>query len=201
MARDTANLIRALRLRRPDVLGWSMGGYIAQELALRYPRRLRRLVLAATDPGGTRVVGPSRAVLKILSDPNTTPNQLLPILFPANQQAAGDAWFGRIGSQPGLLPNSLTIAPKVVAAQVRACGPGWDGPGRGTWSRLDDLRRRVLVADGAEDVVVPTINSRRLARRIPGARLRLYRNAGHAFLVQYRARFAPLVDRFLSSPR
>jgi pimeloyl-ACP methyl ester carboxylesterase len=52
MARDTANLIRALRLRRPDVLGWSMGGYIAQELALRYPRRLRRLVLAATDPAG-----------------------------------------------------------------------------------------------------------------------------------------------------
>lgn len=51
MARDTAALIRALRLRRPDVLGYSMGGYIAQQLAIQSPKLVNRLVLAATDPG------------------------------------------------------------------------------------------------------------------------------------------------------
>jgi pimeloyl-ACP methyl ester carboxylesterase len=62
-------------------------------------------------------------------------------------------------------------------------------------------RRPVLVADGTEDIVVPAVNSRRLARRIPDARLKLYSHAGHAFRVQDQARFAPLVDRFLSARR
>jgi pimeloyl-ACP methyl ester carboxylesterase len=201
MANDTANLIRALKLKRPDVLGWSMGGYIAQELALRHPRSLRRLMLAGTDPGGTQAVQPSRRVLRILNNPNSTPNDLLPILFPANQRAAGGAWYGRIGSQSGLLPNSLTVSRATEAAQVRACGPLWAARGRGTWSRLPSLRLPVLVADGEEDVVVPTVNSRHLARRIRRARLRLFPDAGHAFLIQDRARFAPLVERFLSARR
>ena len=201
MANDTANLIRALRLGRPDVLGWSMGGYIAQELALRHPGSLRRLVLAATDPGGTRAVQPTARVLRILTNPNSTPDDLLPILFPSNQQAAGGAWFGRIGSQSGLLPNSLTLSPTTQAAQTRASGPLWAARGGGTWARLPRLRLRVLVADGDEDIVVPTANSRQLARRIRGAHLRLYGDAGHAFLIQDRARFAPLVDRFLAAPR
>jgi pimeloyl-ACP methyl ester carboxylesterase len=199
MAGDTANLIRELRLRRPDVLGWSMGGYIAQELALRHPRSLRRLVLAATDPGGPQAMQPSRRVNGILLNPNSTPDDLLPILFPANQQTAGGAWFGRIGAQHGLLPNSLTLSRATQAAQTRASGAGWDARGRGTWSRLTRLRLPVLVADGMDDVVVPTTNSRKLARRIRGARLRLYPDAGHAFLVQDRARFARLVERFLGA--
>jgi pimeloyl-ACP methyl ester carboxylesterase len=197
MAADTAHLIEALKLRRPDVLGWSMGGYIAQELALRHPRRVRRLVLAGTDPGGTQAVQPKAAVNAILENPDTTPDQLLPILFPPGRQAAGGAWFGRIAAQPGLLPESLTVSPATIRAQTKACGPRWAARGRGTWSRLPGLDLPVLVADGTDDVVVPPANSRKLARRIPGAKLRLYPGAGHAFLIQDRARFAAAVHRFL----
>ena len=197
MARDTANLIAELRLGRPDVLGWSMGGYIAQELALRHPRRVRRLILAGTDPGGRAALQPTPAVVGILTDPTTGPAALLPILFPPDQQAAGTAWFGRIGAQPGLLPDSLTVTPAALAAQGRASGRDWTGRGDGTWKRLPRLELPVLVADGDQDVVVPTGNSRKLARRIAGAQLRLYPDAGHAFLIQDRASFASAIDRFL----
>jgi pimeloyl-ACP methyl ester carboxylesterase len=201
MATDTVRLIRRLGLERPDVLGWSMGGYIAQELALRHPRRVRRLILAGTDPGGVQAVQPAADVLAVLNDPSTTPAQLLPILFPAERRNAGLAWFRRIATQSGLLPTSLTVTPAATAAQALACGRRWAARGKGTWSRLPRLHLPVLVADGADDVVVPPANARKLARRIAGARLRIYRGAGHAFLIQDRARFAKLVAAFLNRER
>jgi pimeloyl-ACP methyl ester carboxylesterase len=199
MAEDTARLIRRLGLRRrPDVLGWSMGGYIAQELALHHPRRLRRLVLAGTDPGGLVAAQPSQRVLNLLSDPNATPDQLLPILFPPGRRAAGLAWYRRIGAEPGFQPSWITVSPAANAAQTKACLPRWAARGKGTWGRLPSLRRPVFITDGAKDIVVPTVNAHRLARRIPGARLRIFPDAGHAFLIQDHDRFARAVDRFLS---
>ena len=201
MATDTARLIKRLGLRRPDVLGWSMGGYIAQELALRHPRRVRRLILAGTDPGGTQAVQPSADVLAILDDPDASPASLLPILFPPDQQAAGTAWFGRIAAQPGLRPGSLVVSPAVTAAQTLACGPRWARRGKGTWSRLPRLDLPVLVTDGLEDVVVPEVNSDRLAGRIPGARLTVFPDAGHAFLIQEGPAFARAARAFLTRRR
>jgi pimeloyl-ACP methyl ester carboxylesterase len=154
------------------------------------------MVLAGTDPGGRRAIQPAPEVNDLLTNPNTTPDQLLPILFPADQQDAGYAWFKRIGAQSGLLPNSLTTTPELIAAQTIACAR-YDRSGRGTWKRLPGIGSPVLIGDGAEDVVVPTGNSRMLAKRIPGARLKIYPDAGHAFLIQEQEQFVPVVDRFL----
>lgn len=200
MAGDTAVLIQKLGLRRADVLGFSMGGYIAQELVLRHPRRVDRLVLAATDPGGQRTVQPSAAVLRILDDPDTTQAQLLSVLFPPDQQAAGGAWYQRMGQAfvaDHLPADSFTVSPATLAAQIRA-GSLWAGRHGGTYKRLRHIKRPTLVADGRDDVVVPPANSRTLARKIPRARLVLYRDAGHAFLFQPETRFSARVARFLS---
>jgi pimeloyl-ACP methyl ester carboxylesterase len=200
MAEDTARLIDRLGLERVDVLGWSMGGNIAQMLALRHPAKVRRLVLAATDPGSPHAVLPAPSVLAVLTDPAVTPRELVSVIFPqtpAGESAAG-AYFRRVGEQPGLRRSWLATPPTVVAAQAAAEGPArWLAPGRGAYGALPRLRLPTLVADGLLDVVEPPENSRLIASRIPHARLRLYPGAGHAFLFQDHARFARDVRAFL----
>ena len=91
MGDDTASLIRALKLKRPDVLGWSMGGMIAQSLARRHPELVRRLVLCATAPGDRHATGPSGpGMLDALANPEANPAALLGLIFPPGQDAAID---------------------------------------------------------------------------------------------------------------
>jgi pimeloyl-ACP methyl ester carboxylesterase len=200
MADDTARLIDRLGLERADVLGWSMGGNIAQKLALRHPAKVRRLVLAATDPGSAHAVLPAPSVIAVLTDPDVTPARLISVIFPQTPagEAAAGAYFRRVGSQAGLRRSWFRTPPHVVAAQAVAEGPArWLAPGRGAYAQLPSLRIPTLVADGAEDAVEPPENSRIIASRIPNARLMLYAGAGHAFLFQYHARFGRDVLDFL----
>ena len=184
MAGDTARLIAALKLKRPDILGWSMGGYIAQVLALQSPQSVRRLILASTDPGSSRATPPSAAVLAVLENPDATAATLDTVLFPADQQAAGAAWNARIGATPNLTAADFSTPGPVVEAQSVAAGEDWLGPGDGTYARLPRLKARTLVAYGSRDVVVPPANARLLTARIPHVQSRRFTGAGHAFLFQ-----------------
>jgi pimeloyl-ACP methyl ester carboxylesterase len=198
MADDTAGLIRALGYRRADVLGWSMGGNIAQELALRHPGRVRRLVLAATDPGSPRAIQPTNPLAKrLLVDPNPTIQELMRAIFPPTKQAAADAYIQRLLQWPGLQPSDFNASPRITREQSVAEGRLWFCRSCGTYRRLPDLRAPTLVADGRRDILEPPRNSRIMARRIPRARLALYGGAGHAFLFQRRADFAARVGSFL----
>jgi pimeloyl-ACP methyl ester carboxylesterase len=194
MADDTAGMIRALDLRQADVLGWSMGSYVAQELVLRHPGVVRRMVLASADPGSPHTVQPSARVVRILQSGD--PNQLLSVLFPPRFLSVGRAWYARIGTQ-GFPASAFQISDRTYEQQTLAVGPRWDGRGRGSYARLPSIRRPLLIGAGAEDVVVPPANDRLIARRIPGARLVLFPGAGHAFLFQAPGRFAGRVDAFL----
>jgi pimeloyl-ACP methyl ester carboxylesterase len=198
MADDTAAFIRALGLRGPAVLGWSMGGEISTELAVRHPGLVSRFVMAAADPGGPRATQPTARVVKVLTNPKATPAQLLPILFPPGKLSAGRAWYRRIGQQAGLQANSFTVSARTAAQQVLADGPRWYARGAGTLGRLNRIRIPVIVADGARDLVVPPANTLLLASRIPGSWRALFPDAGHAFLIQDSARFTALVDAFLA---
>jgi len=198
MADDTQGLIRALGYRRADVLGWSMGGYIAQELALRHPQRVRRLVLAATDPGSSRAIQPkSPPARRVLNDPNPTIQELLRAIFPAAEQAAANAYIRRLLLWPGVQPSDFNASPQITGDQRVAAGKLWLCRSCGAYGRLPSLRAPTLVADGRRDILEPPDNSRIIARRIPRARLSLYGAAGHAFLFQRRVDFATRVNSFL----
>jgi pimeloyl-ACP methyl ester carboxylesterase len=197
MAKDTAGLIRALKLGRVDVMGWSMGGYIAQELALDSPKLVRRLILAATDPGSPKAIQPQQSVVEVLTNPDLTPTDLLPILFPADQQAAGQAWFAAISAQPNLTAQDFATPPETMREQELANAQRWYGRGDGTYARLPKLRKRTLIAYGTEDVIVPPGNALLLHQRIRRATLYRVPDAGHAFGFQQPARHAAAFARFL----
>jgi pimeloyl-ACP methyl ester carboxylesterase len=193
MARRTAALIRALRLRRPDVLGWSMGGMIAQSLARQRPRRVRRLVLCATAPGNGKGTAPAADVINGLANPETSQADLFAALFPTDPPA-GEAFARGIFSYPNAAPAA---PPEVVRAQFAASGSwliGGDPSGR----PLSRLRLPVLVGGGELDSILPVANQRHLGRRLPRARLKIYPNAGHGFLFQHQRDWLRRMNRFLS---
>ena len=201
MARDTAQLITQVVGGPADVLGWSMGGYVAQELASRAPQLVRRLVLASTDCGGPETIGPTPRALRILTSPTATDAERLSILFPRNRQGAAAAWSAAVGAafaQAGYQPaNAFTVEPEVAAAQVEAAGPRWLGEGDGTCARLGRITAPTLVAGGRDDVIVPIGNRRALLAGIPDSVGVTYRDAGHAFLFQPGLGFTRAVADFL----
>jgi pimeloyl-ACP methyl ester carboxylesterase len=161
-----------------------MGGMIAQALAVRHPAQVRRLVLCATNPGNGQAVAPSVAARETGSD------------FPANQGSAFSAFRAAVAEYPSV--------PAVSAATKGSQGlavSNWE-VGQDAAGREDaKISAPTLIADGTDDQIAPDANSRILARLIPGSRLVLYPDAGHAFLFQDWARFASLADSFLTGQR
>jgi len=191
MADQTGALISALGLGRPDVLGWSMGGMIAQALAVRHPAQVRRLVLCATWPGTGTAVVPSQPAVQALTSSNPGP-----YLYPADQSAAWDAFVAAISSYPA----ASSVPAAVIADQGNASlrwFAGTDPAGRGTAT----IDVPTLIADGTADRIDATTNDHALAKLIRGSRLVLYPDAGHAFLFQEGTPFTSLIESFLSGAR
>jgi pimeloyl-ACP methyl ester carboxylesterase len=181
MADQTSALIDALGLGRPDVLGWSMGGMIAQALAVLHPAQVRRLVLCATFPGTGAVAVPSQAAIRAGSD------------FPANQVNAYDAFKAAISEYPAApAPSAAT-----KVAQASAVIDWWDGTDA-AGRKIARISVPTLIADGTADRLDPVANDHTLASLIPRARLMLYPDAGHGFLFQEGTPFASLIESFLT---
>jgi pimeloyl-ACP methyl ester carboxylesterase len=196
MADDTAGLIEALDLGQVDLLGWSMGGYVAQEVVLRHPGAVNRLILSATDPGSPKAVQPSAAVIKLLE--SAARADLIKAIFPQTRagRSAAKAYLERVGSQSGLQADYFETSPETVRAQLEA-ELAWNRPGAGSYASLGQITQPTLVLDGAVDRVEPPANSRMLAARIPSSLLRLYAGGGHAFMYQYPALVAKNIGAFL----
>ncbi len=190
MARQVSALISSLGLGRTAVLGWSMGGMIAQALAVSHPSQVSRLVLAATQAGNGQAVAAPAAAAAAADSPS--PGAVLSVLFPPSQGAAEQTYVEGILQYPSHYPAS----PGIKAAQavaIKQWFAGLDPSGR----EVADLRVPTLVADGTEDALDPVSNDRQLAGVIHGAQLVLYPGAGHAFLFQDQSEFVPRLESFL----
>jgi len=188
MASQTSALISALGLRRPAVLGWSMGGMIAQALAVSHPAQVSRLILASTAVGtGKAVPLPPFATL-----PAVNSRQLVAQLFPKDQAAAVGAYLNTIQQYPGFYGESAaTFHAQYLAAERWLAGQ--DAVGH----RAGDIRVPTLVVGGTQDQFIVAANARQLAGSVPGAKLLLFPDAGHAFLFQDTATFTRDVEAFI----
>ena len=190
MANQTSALISSLRLRHPAVLGWSLGGMIAQALAVLHPSQVSRLILAATQAGTGKALPVPRAAAEAVNSSN--PARTLSVLFPAHQDAAKAAYVKGILSYPGFYQ-----APAAVKTAQNAALAQWFAGRQPAGHKVTRLRLATLVADGTDDALDPVRNDRMLASLIPRAQLALYPKAGHAFWFQDQTRFVSRIDRFL----
>ena len=187
-ARDTAGLMEHLGIARAHVLGFSLGTCIAQELALAFPEKIDRLVLVSGDCGGREAVRSGPEIFLRLIDRSGTigdiVNRMFPLLFPPAWLAVHDPFR--------YCPAVEEITSDKNAARQLAAFLSWPG----TCLRLGNIRSRTLVISGDVDVVVPCVNSRLLAGRIPGAELEIFPGAGHGLMYQCPDRLAETVLGF-----
>ncbi len=192
MADDAAALLATLGVDRAHVMGVSLGGMIAQELALRHPGRVERLVLACTSPGGKAAVRPTdEALSAFIRSPDGSPEEelrrMIPFLytdrFAREHPDEIDAFVARRLLHP--------MSPEGHAAQLAAAIGHAAGDG------LSAVRARTLVIAGTGDRLVPPANSERIASLIPGARLVLLPGAPHRLFAENAEAFNREVLSFL----
>ena len=198
MARDAISFLDALDLDEVDLLGYSLGGMVAQEIALLRPRAVRRLVLAGTGPrgGGSQMHGWIIDIETTANKPQNGLDDILHIFFDITEtsRALGREYAQRIFTRSE--GRDAPTGPEVARAQYDAIVE-WGIPDASKLNRLAGIRQPVLVANGANDRMIPTVNSRILADHLPNARLRIFPDAAHGFLFQYPQVFAELVNQFL----
>jgi pimeloyl-ACP methyl ester carboxylesterase len=201
VADDAHAFIHALGLTQVDVLGFSIGGMVAQELVLNYPEDVRKLMLVGTGPrGGSGMQEQKPHVAKALTDAGPDPKSARPFLFfsqSANGQAAAQQFMARtaerkVDPDPG--PSMQTMQ-----AQGEALGEwGLAASHADFMSRLAGLKHSALVMNGNNDIMVDTVNSYTMAQAIPKAQLVIYPDSGHGALFQYASLFVQHTNLFVN---
>jgi pimeloyl-ACP methyl ester carboxylesterase len=195
MARDAVAFIRALGHDQVDVLGFSLGGFVAQVIAEEEPQLVRKLILAGTGPaGGEGIDKVTRiTVLDTLKATLTfkDPKQYLFFTRTANGKATARQFVNRLKERNNNRDKSISIT--AFRNQLKAIHT-W---GRQEPSDLTGIHHPVLVANGDHDRMVPSSNSADLARRLPNAQLKLYPDAGHGGIFQYHTEFVDESLKFL----
>jgi pimeloyl-ACP methyl ester carboxylesterase len=196
MARRMIAFVGALGLVEIDLLGFSIGGFVAQEMALVRPTLVRRLVLAATGPKGAPGMHGWREDIAAAARGESKPENLLYIMFAHTDasQAKGIEFLGRfMQRQEGRdAPTSEAARDAQYDAIVE-----WGIPDHGALQRLTGIKSPTLVIQGDGDLMIPTKLSHLMAGLIPDARIRIYPDAAHGFLFQYPAEVAVEIGRFL----
>jgi len=197
MARVAEDFIEALRLEKVDLLGFSLGGFIAQQILIERPQLVRRAVIAGTGPQGGGGIADLAAVLtdamKKSGDQQLHPKVFLFFTETSQGRAAAAAFVDRIGKHT--VDPDPAVSDATMMAQMKAIVAWGSAPPNG--AELAAIRQPVLIVNGSNDVMVPTINSFELFRRIPTAELSLYPDSGHGALFQYHEQFVSQVETFL----
>lgn len=198
MARDAAAFIRALKLDRVDLFGFSIGGFVAQQLLLQDPGLVRKAVLAGTGPrGGTGMQERRSDVAKAATQPDSFAGRLFLFFTPSDaSQQAGRRFLDRTrlrtrGVDPEASAETIAAHGAMSAEWGRAEGH------QDHLKRIAEVNTPVLVINGVRDIMVPTVNSYVLAQAFPNAKLILYPDAGHGAIFQYPQECCRDVSAFL----
>jgi pimeloyl-ACP methyl ester carboxylesterase len=200
MAANAVAFINALGLAKVDVLGFSLGGFVAQALALANPGLVRRLILVGTGPrGGEGMATLTPEAQAAFSARYSHPDDLwLNIFFTPSEvsQAAGRAFLRRFRER--VLDRDPEVNREVEPAQVAAIYK-WGIQRAGALDYLREITHPTLVINGNNDVIVYTVNSYTLQQHLPNAQLILYPDSNHGSQYQYPALFVADVTRFLDA--
>ena len=200
VARDMIASITELGFDEVDLFGFSIGGFVAQEIALVRPTLVRRLVLAATGPKGAPGMHGWRDDIAAAARGESKPENLLYIMFAHTEtsQAKGMEFLRRFMErhEGRDAPTSDAARDAQYDAVVE-----WGIPDHAALQRLTGIKSPTLIIQGDNDLMIPTKLSHLLVGLIPDAQIRIYPDAAHGFLFQYPAEVAADVNAFLAEPR
>jgi pimeloyl-ACP methyl ester carboxylesterase len=198
MAHQIIAFVDALALTEIDLLGFSIGGFVAQDIALVRPRLVRKLVLAATGPrGAPGMHGWRQDIADHAREPGIGGDDLLYIFFAHTEtsQAKGGEFLGRFLRRTD--DRDPVASVDVRDAQYDAVLE-WGIPDHSALQRLTGIESPTLIIQGDNDLMIPTKESHLMAGLIPDARIRIWPDAAHAFLFQYPSEVAGEVNSFLA---
>jgi pimeloyl-ACP methyl ester carboxylesterase len=200
MALDAIDFIDALDIGEVDLLGFSIGSFLAQEIALIRPASVRKVVLASSAPkGASGMHGWAPAVIGAVGKPETSGEEYLSVFFAGSDASreAGQEVLGRLfGARTA--DRDADVSWQTRLAQYDAVCR-WGEPNHSLLERVSAIEKPVFVANGDSDPMILPRYSYLLAGLIPGARLKIYPDSAHGFLFQHHAQFAADVDAFLAS--
>jgi pimeloyl-ACP methyl ester carboxylesterase len=199
MARDALAFLAAMGLSEVDLLGFSIGSFVAQQIALTRPTMVRRLVLASAAPqGAAGMHGWAPEVMDAVGTPHTSPEGYLEVFFApsAASRQAGKEALQRMYARTEDRDTATTWATR--EAQYDAVCT-WGIPDHALLQRLSAIDMPVFVASGDSDPMILPHYSYLLAGLIPHARVKIYPDSAHGFLFQHHAEFAADVEAFLTS--
>jgi pimeloyl-ACP methyl ester carboxylesterase len=191
-ADDLAGLLDALSIERAHVIGASMGGFIAQEFALRHPGRLDRLVLCCTSPGGPHSIPIPPETVAMLAqrtgDPRVDTERFLALSTSEAYRASHIADIEAHIAWRAAHPQLVYAYHRQIAAAMS----------HDTMERLERVRASTLICHGTADRIVPVANAQLLAQRIPDSRVHLFEDGSHQFFWEHAHAFNSLVTEFLT---
>jgi pimeloyl-ACP methyl ester carboxylesterase len=201
LAEGAVEFLDVLGLPQADLLGWSLGGMIAQQVLLQRPDLVRKLVVAGSTPGG-QVPGsppPSEKVLGIMAKSQATEEDLLSLFFPETEsgRAAGYDHLARVGTR--LSAGGPIVSQEAAMALLSAIGKFASAPFEQVRSKLETLSHPILYAAGMQDWLIPALASFVAVEHVRSANLVIYGDAGHAFLFQHAGAFTREVKNFLDA--
>jgi pimeloyl-ACP methyl ester carboxylesterase len=197
MARDAVTFIRALGYNKVNLLGFSMGGFITQQIVLTEPALVNRIILTGTGPKGS--IGLSEVGKLFESGSNLSPDeQFLKFLFSpsAKSREAGKEAYARIQQRT---VNRDTPATSETFGTHLAAVLRWAQPDANALNELKTVTQPALIVQGQQDLPVPVVNAINMSQYIPNARLVIYPDSGHGALFQYSQQFVHEVDDFLAA--
>ena len=196
MAANAVRFIKALGLTQVDVLGFSIGGMIAQEIAVQAPQLVRRLILVGTGPRGADMVASQSAVIFSATYENPEDVWLKVHFAPSAQsQAAGRAFLTRKWLRQD---RDTNVSAETAAAQREAVGKNV-APHDGVMDYLKTIRQPTLIVQGSHDVIIPTSNSYVMQQLMPNAQLIVYPDSNHGSFYQYPELFVAQARLFLDA--